>query len=507
MNGIYEEVRIVLYSIWRQRWLSLAVCAAVCLLGWTAIALIPNSYESEARVSVETQDILSGTTGVSASDHQRVIERVQQTLVSTVNLEKVVRGTELGQRATSPGDIAAMVEMLRKNIGIKTTQDNLFQITARSSAGGLSDSDNAKLARATVQKLLDIFVEENLVGSRTETTQTLRFLDSELSKREGALREAETRRADFEQRYAGLLPGVGSIAQRMEAARAELNTVDSNLAAAQASLAALNGQMAGTPASIAMAGGGGTGGGAVAALQAQIAEAQSRGWTEQHPDIIAMRSQLARLRQIAPQGGGGAGSTANPMYVTLRSMQAEKQATAAALQARKAQLSSDMAAFTTRMAEEPGVAAEQQRLDRDYGVLKDQYDKLLADREAARLRNDVAAQTDSVRFRVVDPPSTPRVPVAPNRPLLLAVVLVLGGIAGIGVAFAKSQLQPTYATADRMARATGLPVLGGISEVLTPPVKADRRKKLVWFGGASGALAASFALLLVIEFVQRGMVD
>jgi len=505
MNGIYEEIRVALHGIWRLRWLALAVAAALCVLGWTGIALIPNSYESQARISIQMQDILPSATGVSQGDQQRDIDRVQQTLVSAVNLEKVVRGTDLGLRASSASDVAAVVETLRKNITVKTTLDNLVEISARSSAGGLSDAENAKLARAIVQKLIDIFVEENLAGTRGETTQTIRFLDGELTKREAALREAEQRRADFEQRYAGLLPGVGSIAQRMETARAELVTVDSNLAAAQASLSAMNGQMAATPATIAGPGGGG-GGGAIAGLQAQIAEAQSRGWTDQHPDIIAMRNQLARLRSIGAGGGGGGGSMTNPMYVTLRSMQAEKQGIVAALQARKAQLSADMAALTARMAEEPGAEAEQARLDRDYSVLKDQYDKLLADRESARLRNDVSSQTDAVRFRVVDPPSAPRVPVAPNRPLLLALVLVIGVGAGVGAAFARSQLRPTYATADRMAHATGLPVLGAITEVLTAPVREERRKKLVWFGGATGALGASFALLLVIEFVQRGMV-
>lgn len=513
MNSIYEEIRVTIHSVWRLRWLALAVAAVVCVLGWTAIALIPNSYESAARIQIQTQNILQSSTGVGPSDHQRDIEQVQQTLVSTVNLEKVVRGTDLGVRATSPSDVAAMVDTLRKNISIKSTQDNLFEISARSSAGGLSDAENAKVARDVVQKLVDIFVEENIAGSRSETTQTIRFLDGELAKREGALREAEQRKAEFEQRYAGLLPGVGSIAERMEGARAELGQVESNLAAAQASLAAVNGQMASIPATVAVpnyGGGGSSGPSAVQTLQAQIAEAQSRGWTDQHPDIIAMRNQLSRLRAIAPRGGGGGGggggSTANPMYISLRSMQAEKQATVAALQARRAQLSSDMAQFTTRMADEPGVSAEQQRLNRDYDVLKDQYDKLLADRESARLRNDVSTQTDAVRFQVVDPPSAPRVPVAPNRPLLLAAVLILGGGAGLGIAFAKAQLQPTYVTADRMAHATGMPVLGAISEVLTAPVRADRRRKLVWFGSATGALAATFALMLVVEFVQRGMV-
>ena len=509
MHAIYEELRIALHLVWRRRWLALAVAWCVCLIGWLVIAFIPNAYESRARIFVQMQTLLPDKIGITTSDRQRDVDQVQQTLTSTVNLEKVVRGTDLSLQANSDADVAALVEKLRKNIEIKAQQDNLFQITARSSAGGMSDAKNAKLSRAIVQKLIDIFVEENLAGDRNETSQTMRFLDGELARRQKQLEEVEARRSAFEQKYMGLLPGVGSIGDRMAAARSELATVDSNLMAAQGSLSAMNGQMASTPATVASAGGGGAAGpnsSRIASLQAQLNDYQARGWTDQHPDVVATRDQIARLRPLAAgERGGGAGSTANPLYITLRSMQAEKQATVAALAARKAQLQSDMAQLTAKQSDEPGVAAEQQAINRDYDVLKAQYDKLLGDREEVKLRSDVSTKTDSVKFSVIDPPSAPRLPVAPNRPLLLALVLLLGIAGGIGAAFGQAQLATTYATADRLARASGLPVIGSISEIVTAPQQVENRRRLMWFAGAGGALAGCFALLLLVEFVQRGL--
>lgn len=509
MNGIYEEARIVLHRLWQRRWLALAVAWGVCLVGWLVVALIPNRYESQARVFVQMQSLLPDKIGISTAERQRDVDRVRQTLTSTVNLEKVVRGTDLSVQATSDADVAALVEKLRKAIEIKQQQDNLFQIVARSTGGGASDAQNAKLAKAIVQKLLDIFVEGNLSGDRDETSQTMRFLDAELARREKQLQEVEQRRVAFEQQYTGLLPGFGSIAQRMEAARAELSNVESQLIAAQSSLSALNGQMASTPASVSSPGGGSVGPNSarVAALEAQLSDAQARGWTDQHPDVVAARSQLDRVRPLASrERGGGGGSAANPLYVTLRSMQAEKQATAAALGARKAQLQSDLAQLTAKQVNEPGVAAEQAAINRDYEVLKQQYDKLLGDREDVKLRSDAATQTDTVKFSVIDPPSEPRLPVAPNRPLLLALVLVAGLAAGIGTAFAKTQLTTTYTTADRLARASGLPVIGSVSEIVLPAERIERRRRLVLFAGAGGALAGCFLLLLLVEFVQRSLV-
>src|SRR3546814_7661266 len=135
-------------------------------------------------------------------------------------------------------------------------------------------------------------------------------------------------------------------------------------------------------------------------------------------------------------------------------MQAEKQAMVAALSARKAQLASDLARLTSTQTSDPGIVSEQAQLSRNYEVLKDQYDKLLADRDDARLRGDVQSETDAIKFRVIDPPSNPRVPAAPNRPLLLLAVLVVGVGGGVGAAFAQGQLRTTYSTATRLERAT-----------------------------------------------------
>lgn len=511
MNGLYDQVRLVLHGIWRRRWLALAVAWGLALAGWLGVSLIPNSYESRARVFVDMQSLLPSKVGITGAEQQQGVDRVRSTLLSSENLQQVVRGTDMVTQVRSDADLAAAVTTLRNAITIKAGIDNVVEITARLSVGGLSDRQNAGLARATVGKLIDLFVEGNLTGDRDETNQTMGFLDAELARREGALQEAEAKRAAFEQKYMGMLPGSGSIAERLEQSRSELEQVSTDLMAAQGSLSALAGQMGSTPATIAVAGPGGAVGGArgrIATLEGQIADGQARGWTDQHPDMMAARAQITRLRGQAasePTGGGGS-STANPMYVTLRSMQAEKQATVAALGARRAQLQSDMAAFAAKQAQAPDVAAEQARLSRDYDVMKAQYDKLLQDREDIRLRTDVNSKTDAVKFRVIDPPSLPRLPAAPNRPILLIAVLIAAVGAGIGVAFALGQVRATYPTTDRLAVASGLPVLGGISEVVTPPLAAQRRQRLVWFAGGTGGLAACCLLLLVIEFVQRGLV-
>lgn len=501
MNGLYDEIRVAIHAIWTRRWLALAVAWAIAIVGWLFVSQIPNSYESRARVFVQMQTILPNAVGISPADQQKDIDTIRQTLTSAVNLEKVVRGTDLANSVSSPADVSDRVAGLQKAIKITAQQDNLFEIVVTGSS--------PKVARQVVQKLIDIFVEQNLAGNRVETTQSLGFLDSQLQARQKQLQEAEAKRTDFQNRYLGSLPGTGSLNDRMSAVRSQMSQIDSDLAAAQSSVAALNGQLAGTPAMVA---GGATSGvgparARLAAIQGQLAEARSRGFTDNHPDVIALKSQMAAAQAAArsePVSAGGGAN--NPLYLSLKSMQADKQATVASLTMRKTQLQGDLNTLNAKLAGDPAVAAEQSQIENDYQVLKDQYSKLLADREAIKLRGQAQSETDSVKFSVIDPPTAPRVPTAPNRPLLLTGVLLAGICGGIGAAFAMGQLQTTFATASRLERATGMPVIGSIGEMVTRAQIASRRRRLAYFGGGAGALAIAYVALLGVEMLQRGLV-
>lgn len=501
-SSLYDELLVALHGVWNRRWLALGVAWGVCVLGWLGVSLIPNSYESKARVFVSTQSYLQDKVGITAQEQQKNLDAMRQTLASATNLEKVVRGTDLAGTVSSDKEIAARVGMLREKIKVLADQDNLISISATMADSSMSDRDNARIATQVVQKLIDIFQEAGIAGDRDEARQGVAFLDQQIAQRGKELAVAEQKRVEFAQKYVGMLPGVGSISQRMEAARTELSQIDSQLMGAQSALAAMNGQLAGTPPTL--GGGGGGGNPALSAAQGELAAARARGWTAQHPDVVALQRQIAALRAQGG-GGGGGGGTPNPAYLSLKSMQAERAATAQALQSRKAQIQADLAAMSSKQSAEPGIAAEQERLDREYTVIKDQYDKLLASRQDVELRGEVQSETRGATFRVIDPPSAPTAPASPNRPLLLVGVLIVGIGAGVAAAFAMGQVRPTFATAARLEKAAGISVIGSITETLNRAQLAERKRRLRLFAGGGGGLVAACLLLVVVEFIQRGL--
>jgi polysaccharide chain length determinant protein (PEP-CTERM system associated) len=502
VGSILDEVRAALHAVWMRRWIALAVAWAVCLAGWLVVSQMPNNYESRARVFVQLRQIIP-TDGTTALNQQKDLDRIRQTLTSAVNLEKVVRGTDLARTVATDRDVADRVAGLQKAIKLTAQQDNLFEISVTAPSG--------RLARQIAQKLIDIFVEANLSDNRDQSSQSLDFMDQQLAERQKQLADAEAKKADFQAKYLGSLPGTGSLDDRMSAARTQLAQIQSDLAAAQSSLNVVNAQMAGTPANIAGSGGGAVAGPArarLSAIQGQLADARAKGYTDSHPDVIALKSQLGAAQAAAarePVYSGGGGSASNPVYIGLRSMQADKQATVAALVQRKAQIEGDLNVLQARMAEQPGVAAEQGEIERQYQVLKDQYDKLLADREQMKISSQAQNVADADKFNVVDPPTQPRAPTSPNRPLLLTAVLVAGLGAGLALAFALGKLTTTFPTAAKLEKASGMPVIGSIGEVVTAAQTAMRRKKLTLFAGGLAALGCAYVGLIGVEFVQRGM--
>jgi polysaccharide chain length determinant protein (PEP-CTERM system associated) len=512
MDGLFENFRIALHQVWQRRWLALAVAWVIAAVGWAAITLIPNSYEAKARMFAQVQQVLPSESATGPQDQQSNLLRLKQTLTSNENLTRVVRRTELNALATDDAALGSTVAALREKIKITALPDNLVEITATANFGGLSNAQNARASAAIVQQLVELFMGGS--GSGEQTTQSLAFLDEELRKREQQLQEAEQKRVDFEQRYLGVLPGGGTVDNRMSAARAELAQLDQTIVTARSAIAAMQNQLQATPATTPMPGGeasfGGPATAQLAGLEAQLSQYLGRGFTEQHPDVISLRSQVARLRPQAAQersaGRSGPSGIPNPSHISLRSMLAEREAQLAGAQSRKAQLQADMAQLGQRQASEPGAAAEQARLTRDFDVLRQQYDRLLADREQLRLRSDMQTKASPLTLRLVEPPRVPSAPSSPNRPLFLSLVLVAAIGAGLAAAFLKGQLQTTFPTQGRLAAATGLPVLGSVGEVLAKAERDRRRQRLAWLVGGGGAMAASYAALMAYEFWQRGNV-
>ena len=235
-------------------------------------------------------------------------------------------------------------------------------------------------------------------------------------------------------------------------------------------------------------------------------------YTEQHPDVASARRLIKELEDIkkkevaelrkaqanAPMVAGGTGNLAAQELSRLRS-NAEVQV--ASLKARVAEYEKRYANARSQMKTAPQVEAEFAQLNRDYAINKKNYEDLVLRRESASLSGDLDNASGVADFKLIEPPRVNPQPVAPNRFVLLPLVLVAALVAGAAASFGSSQVRPVFHDAHSLRSVSGLPLLGVVTLVVSDALRARERKDLRRFIGASGGLVSLFGLGIAVMYV------
>src|SRR6185295_667826 len=227
-----------------------------------------------------------------------------------------------------------------------------------------------------------------------------------------------------------------------------------------------------------------------------------RRYTDIHPDVVATRRLIARLeeqrqadqeaRQRAMASKPAVSPTGpDPVVQRMRLAMAESEAAVAATRARVKETEAKLNSLRSTATKVPQIEAELAQLNRDYDVVRRNYDQLVAQREKANISEDVDA-TRPTQFRVIDPPRASTKPVFPNRFILVPVVMLLALFAGLAGAYVTSQVKPVFGSVQALRAATGRPVLGAISMVKSLDLLRRDRYQSMAFGTALTGLLAVF---------------
>ena len=166
----------------------------------------------------------------------------------------------------------------------------------------------------------------------------------------------------------------------------------------------------------------------------------------------------------AAQGRGGqrnparvAGAATSPVYQKLRISLAEAEAQAAGLRSQLAAKQAQLDQVRKAASQSPQVEAELAQLNRDYEVVRKNYDALVARRESASLGEKLDKTAHLAEFRVVEPPRAAMKAVFPSR-LHLAVFVVVALAAGRhGAAVLVAVLHPRWIRSPRCGRSAAVP--------------------------------------------------
>ena len=529
LDHVLDEVR----AAWRFRWVGLSVAFVVALLGWAVVFALPDRYQADARVFVDTRTALKpalqGLTTDQNIDSQ--INYVRQSLLEGPQLEKIAKDTGvLGPEVVDERARARILDRLSDRIAI-TVFSAGNQGDERSTAGTIYTFHYADISREralhVVETLVNTFVEQTLGGKREGSEHAQRFLETQIKDYEQRLSTAEDRLAAFKKKErrshaerAGRL--LHAIAERSGCGKESRDEfVDRNE------------PPRGTRQAIAQRRGDFGGRHVRAHSQRETGQRRQRHlephsrrprkakldelllkFTDKHPDVIAARATLDELKtrrateldslrrgDASAVASSGAGN--NPVYQTIQLELNKEDVEIAALRRELAQHQGSVAELRARLNSAPQVEAEFQQLNRDYDVNKAQYTALLESYQKARL-GEQADNAGSLRFRgeVVLPPTAPVAPVSPRRTILLAFIwLVSMGVAA-GVAYLMNLLKPIVSSVRAVNELTPYPVLGVVSVAFPSRQRREFRRDICGDSRRrrQACLVAAFATALVLNW-------
>jgi polysaccharide chain length determinant protein (PEP-CTERM system associated) len=516
MELILREVYKAALLAWSKRHYGMVV-ALLVFAAFVGLAHFgKNSYRASARVYVQSNSVIRPMLNGLAVHYDDIgqVDVLENTLLSETNISRILKKVRFPGDETKEGHFIN-IEKLRKNAKITEISKNFFEI---------SYTDNSpSRAKGVVEAMIGTLSDDIMGRDNAEMEAAATFIDQQIAAYEEKLRVAERRRADFRTLFMDVLPDEfnGGLSH-LDILRGQIAELKTEIADEQEKLDVLKKSQDSTPEyvppdTVPQF--------AADALVPQLAahdpnpaltEARLRlqqletRFTSDYPEVITQKNLIAILstspvtnpaepeappRQVSTGKSAAAGDkkmVKNPEYTALGNRIIDVET---AIATEKRHLSDEQKQeedLYARLLKEPMVQAEYQNLNRDYGIIKDNYEKLLDRREQLHISMAIGSGNEKDKLEVVQKPYLPKEPTYPLKKISLILALPLAILAGIGSAFIAGQLSPGILHSAEL-REFDVYILGDLS---SPPAQR-----------AAVVRAAAFpiAFVLALAFLETSM--
>ena len=442
----------------RRRWYILLPVFACWAVVWAVSWLVPSTFQSDALVLVEQQKIPEQyvVPNVTVNLQDRLQSMTQQ-ILSRTRLQSTINRFHLYEtrRRLAFAQAEDPVEQMRKDITIELVEapGRTGQLTAfkiRYSAG------TPQLAQQVNSELTSLFIDENLKSQQQLSESTTDFLQKQLTDASEKLQEQEAKVRAFKASHFGNLPSqMETNVQILGGLQSQLQSIQRALDAANQQklyLESLQQEYQSIQASLGNGDSTATSPDALNTdlldLRHKLQEARLR-YTEDHPDVVQLKDKLSKMEKLkqdidseitANQQPAKTTSDVDPGAAlqvqhgsTSPMMQIQSQLKANGLeiqnyQQREKKIESDITTYQARLNLTPETEQELADISRGYEESKSNYNSLLQKQNQSQLATSLEQRQQGEQFRILDPPSLPTRPSAPNH-LLISIAGLLVGFA------------------------------------------------------------------------------
>jgi len=372
------------------------------------------------------------------------------------------------------------------------------------------------------EELTSLFIAENVSTQRQLSENTTDFLASQLTEARSNMAEQEAKVAAFKEKHLGELPSqLESNMQILGGLQAQLQSAQQNMDAARQQklyLESLVQQYQAAEASFKSADGTGappqTLESQLLQMHLKLQDLESR-YTADHPDVVALKQEIAQAEHAKKQADDELAAKLNdPKAQAVSStaalsgsehgsptpiMQVQSQLKANQLEISNIQqheqdLEKQIAAYEGRLNLTPQTEQELTAVSRGYEESKTNYNSLLQKQMQSQLATSLEQRQQGEQFRVIDPPTLPKKPSAPNH-----LWFSMGGfVVGLGVGLALTILLEMTNVRVRQEKdilaIVPVGILVGIPLLSTP---TQARSRVLRWWTEMGAATAMLVLIVL----------
>jgi uncharacterized protein involved in exopolysaccharide biosynthesis len=514
----------------RRRRPAILLATGILVAGLLGIFLWPNAYTSSAVILIEDPEVPPGLVPTTVTTFAaRQVQYINQRVMTRTNLANIIEKFDLFPEERKYLPTLLLVPDVEKamKIDIIDVQQGQQQRGPQQQNTTIAfrlafEHESPQTARQVANELVSLYLAENVRARTEQTAQTSQFMQEEVDRLDAEVKDLEAQIAAIKQANEGALPELVNFnMQNIAALDRDILEIDRQIQSITENKIMLDAQLASlSPVATTVLPDGKP---VVApeeqlkALQTQLAMMEGR-YSPDHPDVVrtrrdlaaiqaqlganvdltntnadllAARTELAKAREnygpdhpevqalerrvaaledrsTASRGTDmGSLKATNPVYVQIKGQRETLAANERSLRAKQAELRAKRADLERKTLRSSDVEKDLSALYRKLNTATASYQAARERAFTAKMGQALETQSKGERFTLVEPPDLPLVPSSPNRPVLLALLLVLVLAVGLGWPQLAESMDQSVTSARVVERVQGAPPIAEIPFIET----------------------------------------
>lgn len=422
---IVELVR----AIWREiiLWRNWLFAIFVIVMFGTMVVGMnwPQTYSTSTMIFVDQSNIIQPLLAGKANFTN--LTRASEMIYSRKLMLRVAKETGFVTPETSLEQQESIIGGLRSSVKLKSEQGNYFSIKY--------SHQNPDKAFAVINAVVDAFIKESAATRREESRAAFEFIDEQVNSYKRQLQLAEDKIKEFQSK--NLDGTTGSVTQKIGNLRQGIEDQKLLIGETEIQIKAIEEQLNKEGRAIQMSNKVDAEKRRLQTLQDQL-DILRLSYQETYPDIVNLKEQIEAQKLVidAMSADGYVSSSSvndgieDPLFDQLRKQKSQVELNVLSQKRRLASLEKLLKEEYARAERIASKQAELQELNRDYSVIKENYDQMLDRKEKARLSMTLDVQGQGINYKIHEPAVYPLTPIG----LQFHHFAMIAPLAGLGVA-------------------------------------------------------------------------